>query len=136
MCLAFSLKFKQLRGKKMKKITTILLLAFFLLVSVKAVAIEGVELKRVEGLLTLLATKTDITFVRNGSKYSAERAVSHLRSKLQRAGDQISTAEQFVDNIASKSSLSGKPYLVILADGTTVKAAEYFHGLLREVDIK
>ena len=40
------------------------------------------------------------------------------------AGDQITTARQFVEEIATGSSLSGRPYEIRRADGTTVKSGE------------
>jgi hypothetical protein len=96
--------------------------------------LEGAELRRVEALLGLLATKQDIAFVRNGSRYQVDKAVSHLRTKLRRAKGRISTCEQFVDHVASGSTISGKPYQVILPDGTTMDMRAYLRQLLPESD--
>ena len=52
------------------------------------------------------------TFVRNGSEYPADRAREHLVDKYRFAGSRIATAEQFIDYLATKSSLSGRPYRV------------------------
>jgi hypothetical protein len=51
-------------------------------------------------------------FNRNGSWYDATIAESHLRDKYQlllTRGD-ITTAETFIDNVATRSSLTGIPY--------------------------
>ncbi len=53
-------------------------------------------------------------FLRNGSWHSAEDAAGHLNAKydyfLKR--DMISSTEDFIERAATKSSMSGKPYLV------------------------
>src|SRR5689334_3753235 len=54
-------------------------------------------------------------FYRNGSWYAATEAKTHLQRKLKAAGAAGST-EQFIDALASKSSMSGKPYLVRCGD--------------------
>ena len=53
-------------------------------------------------------------FIRNGSEHNAADAESHLRLKLSKTKKRLSTAEQFVDKVASGSSISGKPYQVKL----------------------
>ncbi|HET8585809.1 MAG TPA: DUF5329 domain-containing protein [Casimicrobiaceae bacterium] len=52
------------------------------------------------------------TFVRNGSEYASDKAREHLVDKYRFAGSRIATAEQFIDYLATKSSLSGQPYHV------------------------
>jgi hypothetical protein len=54
-------------------------------------------------------------FFRNGSWYGAKMAAAHLRDKyriLLATGNQINSAEDFIEEAASKSSLSGQPYQV------------------------
>ena len=53
-------------------------------------------------------------FYRNGNWYDSPRAAEHLRYKYKMlaASDRISTAEDFIDKAATKSSLSGEPYEV------------------------
>ena len=50
------------------------------------------------------------TFIRNGKRYSAEDAAAHLRSKYQRGKRFASTSENFIARLASRSSVSKKPY--------------------------
>jgi hypothetical protein len=53
-------------------------------------------------------------FYRNGSWYDSKKAQAHLRYKYEMlaAGNQITTAEDFIEKAATKSSLSGRPYQV------------------------
>jgi len=90
------------------------------------------ENARIEALLRAVST-ADVTFIRNGSPHEPKAAADHLRTKWKRAGRPL-TAEQFIENIASKSSMSGKPYLVRLADGKEIPAGDWFRARLAEID--
>ena len=70
-------------------------------------------------------------FIRNGSEYDARAAGDHLRLKLKVAGKKVKTAEDFIKFCASKSSITGEPYLMRFADGTTVKSEAYFMDKLK-----
>ena len=65
---------------------------------------------------------SNLVFIRNGVPYTGEEASSHLREKLKNFSDQIYTAEDFINAIASQSSVTGFPYYVRLADGTKMEA--------------
>lgn len=86
-----------------------------------------------DGLRYLIASVEALegaTFIRNGNKYDARSASNHLRLKLKSAGDRVTTAEGFIRYCGSKSSMTGVPYLIKLADGTTVKAEAFFRKKL------
>ena len=51
-------------------------------------------------------------FVRNGKDYGAAKSMKHLQRKYDHVKQQIKTAEDFINRIASKSSITGKPYKV------------------------
>src|SRR6478672_10036812 len=57
-------------------------------------------------------------FNRNGQWYSAERASDHLHQKYDYLMRKhlVTTTESFIDLAASKSSFSGRPYLVQCAN--------------------
>ena len=61
------------------------------------------------------------SFYRNGEWYPAEQAKAHLLRKLKAAGEPPST-EQFIDELASESSLSGKAYLVRCGESAPVES--------------
>jgi hypothetical protein len=87
------------------------------------------ERERIESLLKAIET-SGLVFVRNGSDHDGPAAAKHLRRKLDAAGDRVRTAEEFIDGIATKSSTSGEPYLVRLADGSTVELASWLRSRL------
>ncbi len=70
-------------------------------------------------------------FYRNGIWYDSKRAQAHLRQKYDylAARDRIGTAEDFIEQAATKSSMSGKAY-AIKCDRGPVETANLW---LREV---
>ena len=98
-----------------------------------AMAATANEQLRIDTLLAAIDRETTLIFIRNGSEHTAQEAVSHLKLKLRRAGNRISTAEEFIDHLASGSSFSKKPYMVRRPDGKPEPAGPYFHRLLLEV---
>jgi hypothetical protein len=88
----------------------------------------------VEQLLSRLAA-SGCQFQRNGSWHDAAEARSHLARKYKYLHDRRpqSTAEDFVALAASKSSISGKPYLVKCADQREVPSADWMALQLKQV---
>jgi serine/threonine protein phosphatase PrpC len=80
----------------------------------------------------LLATvgDSDCTFIRNGKGYAAKSAQDHLQMKRKRGKRYYDSADEFIDRIASKSSFSGKPYLIQCGDDPEQTAAAWFTALL------
>ena len=84
------------------------------------------EEARINAMLEGLAQKKDLIFVRN--------AVSHLRLKLGNTRNRIDTAEQFIDKVASSSSITGKPYIVKMPGKSDENAQPFLHALLAQTD--
>lgn len=110
-----------------------LLSAFALLVtqSVNFAAADVRQNGEIEELIRFVAN-SDARFVRNGQEYSATEGAEHLRLKLSKAGGRVKTAEDFIEGIATKSSFSGKPYLVKFSDGRTEAAGPWLRTHLAE----
>ena len=108
--------------------------AVFLLLPVVASARDVKEQARIDFLIHGVETSKGITFIRNGTEYTGTAAAAHLRMKLGYLGERVKTAEEFVKNCASESSITHQKYKVRLADGTTNDAGSYFLGQLREFD--
>lgn len=84
----------------------------------------------IEALLTDLAGTKGAVFIRNGTEYSAEDAAAHLRSKWLSTRSRIRSAEDFIRNCGTRSSVSHEPYLVRLEDGRTISSAEFLRARL------
>jgi hypothetical protein len=92
--------------------------------------ISAEEMARIERLCDAVARSKGMYFVRNGQAHSPDDAAKFLREKLKAMGDEVTTAEEFIDKIATKSSMSGKPYTVRFADGREVPSAEFLRAEL------
>jgi Family of unknown function (DUF5329) len=89
-----------------------------------------VEARKIEYLINSVATLQNAQFVRNGTSYDGKSAADHLRLKLKNAGSKITTVEDFIRLCGTGSSVSGIPYTIRFADGTTVNADLYFRQKL------
>jgi hypothetical protein len=71
-------------------------------------------------------------FYRNGSWYDSKTAEAHLRYKYEMlaAGDQINTAEDFIEKAATKSSLSAQPYQVRCSGDEAVASNQWLRDVL------
>lgn len=74
-------------------------------------------------------------FNRNGIWYEADEAAEHIDRKyrylLQR--DRIDSAEDFIRQAATSSSISGRAYLVQCRSDTVLKTADWLTGILTEL---
>ena len=61
-------------------------------------------------------------FQRNGSWYTAQEAHAHLRDKFNYLATRsmLDTTEQFIERVATQSSLTGRAYMVRCSDGPTL----------------
>lgn len=71
-------------------------------------------------------------FNRNGSWYSGAEARGHLLRKLEYLEDKttVQSTEQFIELAATKSSISGKPYLVRCGSAAPVESRAWLIGQL------
>ena len=96
-----------------------------------AMALDSQTKAEIDELITYVQV-SGVRFIRNGSEYSGTEGAQHLRDKLAGAGDRVKTTDDFIAGVASKSYLSGKPYLVKFADGHTQPTGEWLRAHLAE----
>jgi hypothetical protein len=109
-------------------VTAFVILALF---SGAVSAQDNIEKKKIEFLISSVENLKGAKFIRNGSEYDGKKAAEHLRMKLQNALV-VQTADDFIRLCASKSSITGKPYMIRLSDGKTIKSEEYFREKLKK----
>ncbi len=110
----------------------LLLLTLLLGSYVSAAGLKPVEKAKVDYLIATVEALQGAQFIRNGSSYDAKAAAEHLRLKLATAGARIETAEDFIQQCASRSSISGKAYQIRFADGRVVTSESYLRQKLAE----
>jgi hypothetical protein len=109
-------------------------LGLFMGLSAPSWALSDEESQRIEKFLTVLSAQSDLIFIRNGSEYKLNKAVSHLKRKLKQTRRRLQTAEEFIDQVASTSSISGQPYYIRKQGGQNEPAGPYFRQLLIQAD--
>lgn len=92
------------------------------------------EKQKIEALIAHVAALDNATFIRNGDEYPPADAADHMRTKWEYAGSRVKTALQFIEHIASKSSMSGDPYLIRFDDGSETESGPYLSDVLREIE--
>ena len=110
------------------------MLAGLVSLGTSAAAAELSERQKIEALLDSMKSIPGAVFVRNGTDYTADEAVDHLRRKFTAAGPRVKTAEDFILYCASGSSMSGEPYRIKFPDGRLVNSADYFRAKLNELN--
>lgn len=103
-----------------------------LLTAAIALGLDPQAKAEIDELLSFIQ-KSKARFIRSGTEYSAAEGAQHLRDKLAKAGNRVKTTDDFVTGIASKSYLSGKPYLVKFPDGSTQPTGDWLRAHLAEV---
>ncbi len=92
------------------------------------------EVEKTELLLATVAALKDAVFIRNGNDHTPEEAAAHLRRKLGSDSQSQASARAFVDRLATRSSVSGEPYMIRNSDGTVVLAGEFLSEKLKEIE--
>ena len=127
--------------KPFNSIFTTLALLMFIALSGMAQAQTAVLVKpltedqKIEKLIASVEKATNIQFYRNGSYHDATTAASHLRLKRKKAGNGVKTASDFIEKLASKSSMTGEEYKIKYSTGKEVKARDYFYAQLKLIEI-
>ncbi|MCK5666488.1 MAG: DUF5329 family protein, partial [Thiotrichaceae bacterium] len=81
-------------------------------------------------------TNTSCQIVRNGSAYYGAKAIKHIKKKYNYYRDDIRTTEQFIEYSATKSTMSGKYYLVKCGSQNPVKTRDWLLQELKKYRVK
>jgi Family of unknown function (DUF5329) len=103
-----------------------------LLTAAIALALDPQTKAEIDELISFVQM-SGVRFIRNGKEYSAAEGAQHLRDKLAKAGDRVKTTDDFIAGIASRSYISGKPYVVKFADGHTQPTGDWLRAHLAGV---
>ena len=90
-----------------------------------AEVLPAAEGAKIEALIKHIQNLRHAVFVRNGKEYGADTTARFLRKKWESKKDEIRSARDFIEKVASVSSTSGHPYHIRLKDGRTLTSREY-----------
>jgi len=89
----------------------------------------------VQHLINFVST-SPCQIVRNGSAHEGPEAIKHIQKKYKYFKDDIRTTEQFIEYSATKSTMSGKYYIVMCRDQSPVKTRDWLLQELQEYRTK
>lgn len=95
------------------------------------VAPKGTPEQAIQYLVEFVA-QSKWTFIRNGREYTGKEASEHMVRKYRHFQEKIHTPEDFVRLAATKSLVSGKPYLVRNEQGAEMRSEAWLLDVLRE----
>ncbi len=75
--------------------------------------------------LLAFVERSDCVFIRNDTEHGAKDAARHMKRKYDQSREKIHSAEEFIALAATKSTLTGKAYLVRCPNSPAVPAAEW-----------
>ena len=73
--------------------------------------------------------QSECTFIRNGKQYDTLEARQHIEKKYTFFKERITTAEDFIQYSAARSSITGKPYRV-LCNGVSMNSSDWLNAEL------
>jgi hypothetical protein len=108
------------------------LLAILVLYVFTGTTLAGEPLEQTINYLLDYVGKSDATFIRNGQTHTPQEAVNHVKTKYEHFKNEIKTPEDFIRLAASKSLLTGKPYLVRTPNGKEMRLDVWLTDALKE----
>ncbi|HSG28211.1 MAG TPA: DUF5329 family protein [Candidatus Krumholzibacterium sp.] len=94
------------------------------------------ELGAVVEHLLKFVEEAGCVFIRNGREYDSRDAAKHIRRKYNHYRKEIKTPGDFIRLSATKSEMSGKPYMVRLAGGKEIPCARWLEQELARYERK
>jgi hypothetical protein len=92
----------------------------------------NVEKKKIDFLLHEIEQLKGAKFWRNGTSYSPHDAAEYLRMKMtwNYRSKPVTSAKDFIERIASKSTITGKPYLIQMEDNKKMESKTFLEQRL------
>ncbi len=107
---------------------TVLLL--YLLITVIPVLVFASDTQSEIIHLLAFLENSECQFERNGTMHTGKDTVNHVKKKYNYSKSKIDSAEKFIEYSATKSTLSGKYYMVMCKDNPKVETQDW---LLQEL---
>ena len=118
----------------MKKLNSIIVLHLILgcTIAWAETAANSDKLAATINYLLAFVETSDCTFIRNDRAYTAKEAAVHMQRKYEHFKDEIKIPQDFIRLSASKSLISGKPYMVKTKAGQLMKSETWLLEALED----
>ena len=111
-------------------VRTSLVIASLLLLTAISSGLPAADRAKIEQLITVVEHLDSAHFVRNGKAYGSATAARFLRGKWKDREATVHSVDDFINNVATRSSTTGRPYLIRFDDGREVPTATFFRAEL------
>lgn len=88
------------------------------------------ETDKIDALFLSLSQIVGATFIRDEKELTLNEAIVYLKTKWYCMISEIRTVDDFIRIVGSKSSTSGKPYVLKMSDGTEIETEKWFRDQL------
>ena len=95
---------------------------------------DAAEKKKIEALIKHIEEQKDAKFIRNGRENDSKTWAGYMKVKWKRAEAEVKTAKDFIEQCASTSSVSSKPYTIKFKDGKEQKLGDYLTAELKKLE--
>ena len=117
----------------LRSFTLVVLVGLFILPGV-ARAWDAAEEQKVDALIQLVSSMREDKFIRNGKEYDTAKAVELIKYKYNKEKLSLTTATEFIEKCAAKSSTTGMPYQIKFPDGTVKTSEEFLKEKLADIE--
>jgi hypothetical protein len=118
----------------MKYILLLFAFVFYTVMTGIAAPAALTEAQKIDRLISYVRSLEGAVFIRNCTEHTPVEAAAHMQMKREKAPKHARTAQDFIQNLASKSSFSGKPYHIKFKDGRTLPAEEVLKKELQQLE--
>ncbi len=106
----------------------------FLLIHGLAFALDAAEEQKVDTLIQIVRSMREEKFIRNGQEYDTDKAVRLITYKYNKEKPALTTATEFIEKCAAKSSTTGMPYQIKFPDGKVQNSEDFLKAKLGELE--
>jgi hypothetical protein len=128
----FRLDIRLRLGGQMRPAALTLSVALIFSASAAFTEAKGEDLEETIAYLLSYVRTSNCTFIRNNKEHTPEEAADHIMKKYDHYKNKIKTPEDFIRLSATKSMMSGKPYMIRTEAGDTMTSAEWLTQALEE----
>jgi len=95
---------------------------------------DAEEKVRIDKLIAAVGKRQDIKFIRNGKEYNSDQAAEFLHGKLKWRFGRVSSVNDFIEQIGTRSTTSGEIYQVRMPDGKLMPSADFLRQELDRIE--
>ena len=119
-----------------KNMNTKIAVILFIVICLQSFPVSSNDMNNEIGHLLNYVEETSCKYERNGTMHSGKNAVKHIENKYNYFKNDIDNTEKFIELSATKSTMSGKYYMIHCNGKPIIKSQEWLLHELRSYRLK